>query len=82
MTILDLSASDSLSSGCKSFSYQPSLAINHQCLELLPVDGTLAIQEVNLIVFAKNVHQLACLLPKQILSSEHRKKRILSSGQK
>lgn len=82
MTVLVLAASDSLSWGYKSFSYQSSLAINHQCLELVPVDGTLAIHEVNIIVFAKNLHQLASFLPKQVLRSEHRKKKILSSGQK
>lgn len=82
MTILDLSASNSLSWGCKSFSYQISLARNQQCLELLPVDETLAMHNINILVFAKNLHQLPSLLPKQGLSTEQWNKGILPSGQK
>lgn len=73
MTILELAASDSLSGGCKSFSYQSSLAINHQGLQLLPVDGTWAIhgysEKTGMSSFKTGS-----------LSSEHRKKLTLPSG--
>lgn len=52
------------------------------CLELLPVDETLAMCYMNILVLAKDIHQLASLILKQGPSSEQWNKGILSSGQK